>query len=183
MAESAVVGGDNLRYKIAYQSVSSALRSLIIHLSNRTSCILINPQIYTFSGYCYVPPQPTVGKGVTEVCAFGHKKGTDCGSVGVLTYDITEDLKKEAVKRLAIMFSVPFDYASFENWFALGLFDTTQSCDRPLYELMYYHIEQNFKRACSSGSEVSFKDEKFKLRGTMSPVAKAEMKVELWDVY
>ncbi|XP_061095083.1 DELTA-sagatoxin-Srs1a-like [Conger conger] len=110
----------SLVYHIAQKTVSSGLRSVIVHLTNSSSSVLINPQVYTSSGYSYDPPQPTVGKGATEVCAFGQTKGTARGSVGVLTYDIAKDRKIEAVKRLAIMFSVPFDYNLYENWFALA---------------------------------------------------------------
>ncbi|KAJ8348796.1 hypothetical protein SKAU_G00273850 [Synaphobranchus kaupii] len=92
IAEAAI----SLVNDIAQQSISSILRSVSIHLFNSTSNILINPQVYTYSGYCYDPPQPTVKKGVTEVCAFGHTKGTICGAVGVLTYDIAEDWKRSS---------------------------------------------------------------------------------------
>uniref|UniRef100_A0A0E9XZ40 Uncharacterized protein n=1 Tax=Anguilla anguilla TaxID=7936 RepID=A0A0E9XZ40_ANGAN len=120
-----------------------------------------------------------VEKGKTEVCSFGQTKGTACGSVGVLTYDIFEDQKNKAEYRLAIMFSVPFDYTYYENWFSLGLFKTTQACDYSLYNRMYYEEEKSFKREKASGSQISFQCEKFTLAGTMSPIINAEMKVDL----
>ncbi|KAG5849751.1 hypothetical protein ANANG_G00075040 [Anguilla anguilla] len=179
---SAAISGVSLLNDIVQESINASSRSVSIHLTNNCeSKLLINPQVYTNSGYCCDPPQPTVGQGVTETCGFENTKGAACGAVGVLTYDITEDRKTKAVKRLAIMFSVPFDYASFENWFAVGLFDTAQACDSYLYNLMYNN-EGSFKREKASGSEISFqKDEEFILLGTMSPAAKAEIKVELWD--
>ncbi|KAJ8280027.1 hypothetical protein COCON_G00070930 [Conger conger] len=78
------------------------------------------------------------------------------------------------------MFSVPFDHNLYENWFALGLFDTSQVCDESLFDLMYYK-EGSFMRAKASGSEMSFQAGQYILRGTMCPVANAEVKVELWD--
>ncbi|KAJ8280029.1 hypothetical protein COCON_G00070950 [Conger conger] len=165
---------------VAQKSFGSLLRSVSIHLTNNCkSHVLMNPQVYTSSGHSYDPPQPTVEKGVTQVCAFGHEKGCPLGAVGVLTYDIV-DSQKKAIKRLAIMFSVPFNYVSDVNWFALGLFDVAQACGESLYELMYYR-EGPFKREKASGSEMSFQEGKHTLIGTMCPMGNAEIKVELWD--
>lgn len=175
---SATFSGVGLVNAIVHDSVSGCLRSVIMNLTNSSSCMLINPQVYTYSGYCYVPPNPMVEKGKTEVCSFGQTKGTACGSVGVLTYDIFEDQKNKAEYRLAIMFSVPFDYTYYENWFALGLFKTAQACDYSLYEQMYYNTG-SFKREKATGSQIRFQNEKFILTGTMSPIRNAEMKVDL----
>ncbi|KAJ8377132.1 hypothetical protein SKAU_G00077160 [Synaphobranchus kaupii] len=163
---------------ITKQSLNAASRSVSIYLSNCSSNILINPQVYTYSGNCFEPPQPTVEKGVTEI-SFGSTTASSSGAVGVMTYDITED-RKNAVKRLAIMFSVPYNYNHYENWFALGLFDPYQACDESLYDMMYNKVG-TFERGKAVGTEIRFQSGKFTLRGNMSPVAKAEMKVELWE--
>ncbi|KAJ8277163.1 hypothetical protein GJAV_G00072120 [Gymnothorax javanicus] len=135
---AAALQGGSILNDIIQKCVLAGQRTVSIHLTNNCkSNFLTNPRVYTYSGYPYNPPQPTVPNGVTEVLSFGHTKGTACGAVGVLTYDITADRKTKAVKRLAVMFSVPFDYASFENWFALGLSDINQACDQSLYDLMY----------------------------------------------
>ncbi|XP_064190464.1 DELTA-thalatoxin-Avl1a-like isoform X1 [Anguilla rostrata] len=178
---SAAVSGADLVNSVIQDPVNMCLRSVIINLTNSSSYILINPQVYTYSGYCYTSPKPTVEKKMTEKCSFGQTKGTASGAVGVLTYDITEDRKKKAVERLAIMFSVPFDYNLYENWFALGLFEATQACDHALYNCMYHEKEKSFRRGKATGSEISYQSKKFTLSGNMSPVAKAEIIVELWD--
>ncbi|KAG9331982.1 hypothetical protein JZ751_016258 [Albula glossodonta] len=176
---AASISGASLLNDVVQEFIIAANRRVSIHLMNLTNAnILINPQIYTYSGYCHDPPQPTVGKGVTEVCAFGHTKGTARGSVGVMTYDIAT-AQEEASKRLAIMFSVPFNYNQYENVFALGVFDTTQPCDESLYKLMYYGNAETFTRANASGSELSYKGKTYTMRGTMSPIAKSIIKVEL----
>ncbi|KAJ8277166.1 hypothetical protein GJAV_G00072150 [Gymnothorax javanicus] len=163
-------------------SLAEASRSVSIQLTNSSSSILTNPQVYNFSGYCDSLLQPTVGAGVTETCAFVNTKRVFRGAVGVMTYDITADQGKKADKRLAIMFSVPFDYSIYENWFAFGLFDTDQACDDSLYKLMYYE-NGSFKRGKASSSEISFTAERYTLKGKMSPSAKAQMKIELIDIY
>ncbi|KAG9331981.1 hypothetical protein JZ751_016257 [Albula glossodonta] len=178
---SPVISVSSLLNDLVRDFISAADRSVSVHLKNCTeSHVLINPQVYTYSGYCRNPPQPTVGKGVTEVCSFGHTEGTARGAVGVMTYDIIED-RKNAVQRLAILFSVPFDYASFTNRFAVGFFEVYRACDESMYEEMYHGAETTFTRAEGSGSEISYKDQNFTIRATMSPVKKSIMKVELWD--
>ncbi|KAJ8377134.1 hypothetical protein SKAU_G00077140 [Synaphobranchus kaupii] len=135
---------------------------------------------FTDSGYCYNTPKPTVPQGVTEVCAFGDTKGSLFGIEGVLTYDIVDDQNEGAVKRLALMFSVPYNYLFNDNWFALGFFDLDEECDEPLFNRMY-RKRGTFRREKASGSEIYFQCGKFTLRGTMSPVAKADIKVEFLD--
>ncbi|KAJ8377138.1 hypothetical protein SKAU_G00077180 [Synaphobranchus kaupii] len=166
--------------EISKRTVGAALRSVIVHLSNYSSNILINPQVYTYSGYCCDPPKPTVRQGVTDVCAFRHTIGAVCGAVGVLTYDIAEHQRMKPVKSLAVMFSVPYNYIHYDNWFSLGLFDIDRACDKSLYEHMYYQ-KGKFTRGKASGSEIRYQCGKYTLRGTMSPVAKAFMKVEFLD--
>ena len=143
-------------------------------------CTFYFLRVHTSSGYSLLSPTPTVAQNATQICSFRKAEGSACGAVGVLTYDIAEDRKKGGVKRLAIMFSVPHDYDFYSNWFALGLFDTSQACDHSLYELMYYK-NGPFKRAKASGSEISHHGRKYTLKGTMSPAKNAEIKVELWD--
>ncbi|KAJ8377133.1 hypothetical protein SKAU_G00077170 [Synaphobranchus kaupii] len=175
---AASVSGVSLLNMITKQSLNAANRSVSIYLSNCSSNILINPQVYTYSGNCFEPPQPTLPKGVAEI-SFGSTSASSSGAVGVMTYDITED-RKNAGKRLAIMFSVPYNYNHYENWFALGLFDPYQACDESLYDMMYYK-DGTFERGKAVGTEIRFQSGEYMLRGTMSTVAKAEMKVEFWD--
>ncbi|KAJ8377131.1 hypothetical protein SKAU_G00077110 [Synaphobranchus kaupii] len=174
---TASIHGGTLLNAITKQSLNAASRSVSIYLSNRSSNILINPQVYTYSGNCFEPPQPTLPKGVAEI-SFGSTSASSSGAVGVMTYDITEDQRTSLV-RLAIMFSVPYNYNNYENWFALGLFDPYQACDESLYDMMY-NKDGTFERGKAVGTEIRFQSGKFTLKGTMSPVAKAEMKVEFW---
>uniref|UniRef100_A0A0E9SCQ8 Uncharacterized protein n=1 Tax=Anguilla anguilla TaxID=7936 RepID=A0A0E9SCQ8_ANGAN len=56
------------------------------------------------------------------------------------------------------MFSVPFDYSLYENYFALGLFETARACDSSLYDLMY-NGEGTLQTAKATGTEISFRSE------------------------
>uniref|UniRef100_A0A0E9X0L9 Uncharacterized protein n=1 Tax=Anguilla anguilla TaxID=7936 RepID=A0A0E9X0L9_ANGAN len=134
-----------------HNSLTSASRSVSIELSNFSTNILINPQVFTDSGHCYGAPQPTVEKGAVATCSFAKIYGVPCGAVGVLTYDITEDRKTKAVERLAIMFCVPFNYIFYTNLFSLGLFDIREKNDKDLFESMYHKTKPEFKRGMGSG--------------------------------
>ncbi|KAJ8277161.1 hypothetical protein GJAV_G00072100 [Gymnothorax javanicus] len=161
-------------------SVKSARRMITIKFTNNSSSMLRNPQVYTKHGLCHVTPQPTLNSGVTEEWAFGKKQGRLTGVRGVITYDITEDRKKKAHNRLAIMFFVPHHKIVQKNMFALGLFDINQACDKCLYDLMR-KMEGTFTRGTATGSGLTYQCEKYTVSGTMSSATKAEMKVELWD--
>ncbi|KAL6483266.1 hypothetical protein MHYP_G00081380 [Metynnis hypsauchen] len=156
-------------------------RNVAIQISNYSKqYILKNPRVFTTAGYSHSPPQPTVKKGTRESCSFTKNPEKTYGCVGVLTYDVCVDNKSDAVKRLAIMFSVPYNYNQYENWFALGFIDASRSCDESLFNTMYYDSGPFVRDNCSS-SEQKYSEKDFTLKGTMSPRAKAILKMEFWD--
>ena len=66
------------------------------------------------------------------------------GTVGVLTYDLTGGIPD---KKMAVMFSLPFNFNFFDNWYAVGVFDSNTDCDYNLYYEMYYNESSSFERA------------------------------------
>ncbi|KAG7272291.1 hypothetical protein CRUP_014176 [Coryphaenoides rupestris] len=80
------------------------------------------------------------------------------------------------------MFSVPWDYNLYKNWFAVGIYDKGRACDASLYKEMYYDKKQErFAREEANGSGISFAGDYLDVRATMSPMGHAIMKVEVWD--
>lgn len=114
-----------------------------------------------------------------EACSFTKTKGAACGAVGVLTYEIRKHKDQDWAGDLLIMFSVPYDYNLYENWFALGVSREHVSCDEQLFHRMYYDSGP-FTRATSTGSEIRFSEKHVYVKGTMSPAGRSIMKVELW---
>lgn len=55
------------------------------------------------------------------------------GAVGVLTYYVSD-----IEKTLAVMWSVPFDYNLYENWWNVKLYDGYTKADKGMYEDLYY---------------------------------------------
>lgn len=80
------------------------------------------------------------------------------------------------------MFSVPYDYNMYKNWFAVGMYDQGKECNESLYKEMYYNKEQKgFIREEAHGNGITFEGKQLDIKATMSPMGRAIMKVELWD--
>lgn len=79
------------------------------------------------------------------------------------------------------MFSVPHDYGSYKNWFALAIYKKDKECNEKMYKEMYYNKEEGFVRMEANGSGLTFEGNNLDIKGTMSPMGRAIMKVEVWD--
>ncbi|XP_054616223.1 actinoporin-like protein [Dunckerocampus dactyliophorus] len=160
-------------------------RSVTIEITNLTNnYCLINPRVHLDSGEAYNPPQPTVRTTKTEVCTFTKTSGKATGAVGVITYDLFERSQKDYIETLAIMFSVPWDYNFYKNWFAVGIFKKGLKCDKDLFKLMYNEkkqAEHGFVREESTGTGINYVGKYLDVKATMGPLGKAIMKVEVWD--
>ncbi|XP_041672133.1 DELTA-actitoxin-Aeq1c-like [Cheilinus undulatus] len=158
-------------------------RNITIEITNTTTNFcLIDPKIYYESGHCSVPPQPVVSPGDVELCNFTKSSGTGSGTVGVLTYNIWKRGNQKMTEKLAIMFSVPYSKAGYDNWFGLGIFSEDTETNEKLYKKMYYDKEQvDFVRAKSNGSAIIFKGRDLDLMATASSMGKCIMKFELWE--
>ncbi|XP_030611519.1 DELTA-stichotoxin-Hcr4a-like [Archocentrus centrarchus] len=158
-------------------------RNVTIEITNLTSnYCLVDPKVFLESGNCHSPPQPTVRPQNTEVCNFSKGKGKAKGAVGVLTYDLFKRENNRADETLAIMFSVPFDYNMYKNSFALGIYKKGKECNESLYKEMYYNKEKvGFVREEPKGSGLTFEGSCLDIKGTMCPLGRAIMKVEIWD--
>ncbi|XP_061761345.1 actinoporin-like protein [Nerophis ophidion] len=160
-------------------------RSVTIEITNLTNnYCLINPKVYLDNGEVYNPPQPTVRPLKVEVCTFTKSSGKATGAVGVLTYDLYERSQKDYIETMAIMFSVPWDYNFYKNWFAVGISKKGLECDKNLFKLMYNEKKQRengFVREEATGTGINFVGSYLDLKATMCPLGKAIMKVEVWD--
>lgn len=117
----------------------------------------------------------------TEVCNFSKSGGSTSGAVGVLTYDVIRKGSQKAGKKIAIMFSVPYDYNLYKNWAAVGIYDQSRECQEDLYKEMYYEKSEKFTREEANGSCIMYGGNELEILCTMSPLGRAIMKVEVWD--
>lgn len=128
-------------------------RECAIQITNMCSRhTLCNPRISLFSGGCASPLPPTVGSSTTGSVLFTKTPHTAKGAVGVFTYDLRNNSTKNSYEKLAVMFSVPYDFNLYSNWYAVGIFGGEKKCDYNLYCEMYYHSEAGFVRGKASGS-------------------------------
>ncbi|XP_029934367.1 DELTA-stichotoxin-Hcr4a-like [Myripristis murdjan] len=161
----------------------SSRRNVTIEITNLTrNYCLANPKVFLDSGNTHIPPQPTVRSMKTEVCNFSKSSAKASGAVGVLTYDLYERSRKGSIETVAIMFSVPYDYNLYKNWFAVGIYNKGKECDEALYKEMYYGKDQKgFVREKANGSGITYEGSYLDIKAGMSPLGRAIMKVEVWD--
>ncbi|XP_076008109.1 uncharacterized protein LOC143002060 [Genypterus blacodes] len=158
-------------------------RNCTIEINNISSAYCLNnPKVYMESGFCHSPPQPTVRTNQGEVCSFTKDDNTASGAVGVVTYELFEMRQRSCNELFAVMFSVPFDYNFYKNWMAVGIFPSSQPCDKELYDLMYNKKDfTNFHRQEANGSGLLFAGRKVEVRATMSDHGRAIVKLEVYD--
>nr|XP_055049405.1 DELTA-sagatoxin-Srs1a-like [Misgurnus anguillicaudatus] len=157
-------------------------RSCTIEINNMSEdYCLNNPKVYTYSGCCWHPPQPTISTNKTGICAITKIAFTACGAVGVLTYDLFHLKNEECTERIAILFSVPFNYNFYDNIFGIGVIMPTCECNEALYKKMYYEIDNSFIRGKAKVSGIPYSAQRVKLEATMSNVGKAIIKLEIHD--
>ncbi|KAL7371969.1 hypothetical protein ABVT39_007895 [Epinephelus coioides] len=172
MSESAEALAANLKSR----------RNVTIEITNLSSnYCLIDPKVFLDNGHVHSPPQPTVRSMKTEVCNFSKGSGKTSGAVGVLTYDLYHQ-QHGVTEKMAIMFSVPYDYNIYQNWAGLGIYEKGQECNEALYKEMYYEKEQKrFLRDEAKGNGFTYVGRNLDIKGIMSPMGRAIMKVEVWD--
>lgn len=139
------------------------------------------PRVHLKSGNCHSPPQPIVRPMKTEVCNFSKSSGSTSGAVGLLTYDVIRKGSQKAKEKIAIMFSVPYDYNLYKNWAAVGIYDQGRESNEDLYKEMYYNDQVSFSREEAKGCCIMYSGNELEILCTMSPLGRAIMKVEVWD--
>ncbi|XP_034063695.1 DELTA-sagatoxin-Srs1a-like [Gymnodraco acuticeps] len=138
-----------------------------------------NPRIYTDSGYCDTPLPPTVAPGASGKALFIKTPDTATGCVGVVTYDLLNKDENQAAGKIAVMFSVPYDFGLYNNWYALGVFDMSTKCDYGLYQKMYYDKQTTFSRQTADGSSLTYEGGNITIKGTMSDAYQSVIKVQV----
>ena len=107
---------------------------------------------------------------------FVKTPNTARGAVGVITYEL--DCGSQNLKTLAVMFSVPYDFNIYLNWFAVGIFSSTQKCDYDLYYHMYYKSDACFQRA-QGGQDITLEHGGIVIQASMTNTYKLYLTVRL----
>nr|XP_055048999.1 DELTA-sagatoxin-Srs1a-like [Misgurnus anguillicaudatus] len=166
------------------ESLSASLdtnRNCTIKIDNKSNKYsLIDPKVYMYHGFNHTAPQPTIGPRSISICAFTKTPNTSCGSIGVLTYDLCDIKTRNTTDRVALLFSVPYNFNFYDNIYAIGVISTSRDCNEALYKRMYYETGA-FTRAKAKKGGLTYTSSNVELRATMSNMAKAIIKLEIYD--
>ncbi|XP_038138031.1 DELTA-sagatoxin-Srs1a-like [Cyprinodon tularosa] len=113
---------------------------------------------------------------------FEKTPNTACGSVGVFTYDILPGSNSQNKGRVAVMFSNPYDFNFYSNYYAIGVFSKDKKCDNDLYNEMYSGKEIDFVRGKASGPSLTYKAGDLIIRASMSDSYQPILKLDICDI-
>ncbi|OCT61917.1 DELTA-thalatoxin-Avl1a [Xenopus laevis] len=155
-------------------------RCVGIEIANKTRSItLSSPSTYCESGYSHSPPPPSISPGTVDRCIFVKTPSTTCGSVGVVTYCLSNS------QTVAILFSNPYDYTLYSIYFGVLITDHSPKADYELYNEMYCNKVQSsqFKRArvSKNSRDLEVSHGQVKVLATMSNDTKSILRVEIVD--
>lgn len=77
------------------------------------------------------------------------------------------------------MFSVPYDFNFYSNWYAVGVFGLEKQCGKPLFEEMYNYAERGFVRGKAKGPSLTHRGGRVTMRATMSDSYQPVIKVQV----
>ncbi|XP_028990723.1 uncharacterized protein LOC114846102 [Betta splendens] len=162
--------------------MSIPARQCTIEIQNKCSVyILCNPHVYTVSGFCEKPLAPTLSPSESGSSLFIKTPHSARGSVGVFTYDLQNTTTKTFGGRIAVMFSVPYDYNLYSNWYGVGVFGLDRQCGQLLFDQMYNDTETSFVRGKAKMPSLTYKGSNVIIRATMSDSYQPVMKVQVCD--
>ncbi|XP_027140882.1 bryoporin-like [Larimichthys crocea] len=155
-------------------------RECSIEITNTCSdYALCVPSVYVNSGSCAQSLPLTIHPSSSGKALFTKTPNTARGAVGVFTYDL-HDKSNESTEKIAVMFSVPYDFNLYSNWYAVGIFDKSTECNYDLYHKMYNNTDITFVRK-NAGQGLSYKKHRVTILASMSDTHQPELKVEVKD--
>ncbi|XP_028268220.1 DELTA-stichotoxin-Hmg2b-like [Parambassis ranga] len=148
-------------------------RQCTIEIKNQTSYTLSDPREHIISGHCDTPLPSTIRPSEGGSALFAKTPHTACGSVAVFTYSLQNK------KKMAVMFSVPYDYNFYHNWYAVGIFGENTRCDEHLFDRMYYREQEGFIRGSANGPSLTYMEENAVIKATMTDTYQPILSVEI----
>ncbi|XP_059204104.1 DELTA-sagatoxin-Srs1a-like [Centropristis striata] len=154
-------------------------RQCSIEITNKCSqYTLCNPSYFTESGSCAKPLPDRIDSESSGSGLFIKTPNTARGAVGVFTYDLINKSTNKSTGKIAVMFSVPYDFNFHANWYAVGIFGMFKECNYDLYYQMYNDTDSTFVRS-KAGHGIKHSHKGFTFTATMSDTYQPEMKVEV----
>ncbi|CAL8243559.1 unnamed protein product [Lota lota] len=166
----------------ALAAVIPTHRQCTVEIKNdcRSYC-LINPSVCLTSGGCSKPLPLKLNPATRNKALFAKTPHTARGTVGVFTYDLCKT-GSIATEKIAVMFSVPYDFNLYSNWYAVGVFSCTKSCDYDLYCEMYYNNESGFVRGKAADGSLQYKQRDVVIKASMSDTYTPYLKLKVKQI-
>ena len=136
-------------------------------------------RFHTKSGSCTIPFPPTIAPCTSGSAMFSKTPHAARGAVGVFTYDLLNKCTEKSSKKIAVMFSVPYDFNLYSNWYSVGLFDKCKECNYDLYCQMYHGSDRTFVRGKANGPGLTYKGNEVTIMATMSDTYQPVIKVQV----
>ncbi|XP_027140884.1 bryoporin-like [Larimichthys crocea] len=157
-------------------------RQCSVEVTNKCSNYdLRNPGIYVNSGSCAQSLPLSLNPSSSGNALFTKTPDTARGAVGVFTYDLLDKSTKKSTEKIAVMFSVPYDFNLYSNWYAVGIFDKSTECNHDLYHKMYNNSDNSFVRGKAGGPCLEQKNNRVTVVASMADSYQPVMKVEVKD--
>lgn len=172
---------DSNIFEIAQAHGGSTMRTAAHQVSNHFSTdgfLLVFKDYYLRAGITSLLAKPTINPGYKEALSFKKEDTTARGTVGVYVYTVLSQCGEKA--DVAIMWSVPYDYIFYENWFAIKI-DKTLKPNYELYEELYYDNQAHygFVRQKASNGTAEFTFLGITVRASMTDGGQSAIKVEI----
>ncbi|KAK0139183.1 DELTA-sagatoxin-Srs1a [Merluccius polli] len=136
---------------------------------------------HKISGGVATPLPTDIEVATTGKAGFTKTPWTATGAVGVFTYDLVNS-GSETPWKIAVMFSVPYDFNLYDNWFAVGVFDSCTECDYDMYERMYYKTPCCFLREKARNGRRTFKHGDIVIEASMSDTITPHLKLTVEQI-
>ncbi|XP_039887730.1 bryoporin-like [Simochromis diagramma] len=140
---------------------------------------LRNPRVHLESGQYDTAMPSTLRTSEYGSAVFSKTAGAARGCVGVVTYDLYNESTKRADKKIAGMFSVPFDYNLYYIWHGIGVFPINTQCNSCLFNIMKNNEQRGFVRGRAEGPTLTYRDNDVTLTSAISNCSRATMTVEV----
>ena len=125
----------------------------------------------------------TINPSETGDALFKKTPHTARGAVGTFTFDLLNRSTKKVIEKIAITYSVPYDYNLYYNWYAVGIFSKSQRCSDNLYKR--FDIRDNdddsFVWGKASGSGLHYENDQVTVMASMTDTYEPDMQVEVRD--
>ncbi|KAM3598144.1 uncharacterized protein V6R79_014162 [Siganus canaliculatus] len=156
-------------------------RQCSINFKNDSTSTLCIPSVFIESGICEESLPSSLGPSESGSALFKKTPHAAAGVVGVLTYNLKNASGELMEEKMAVMFSNPYDFNLYSNWFAVGFFDKNRVCDSSLYEEMYNGPQTTFVRGKAGDQSLTYKGQGATIKASMTDTYTPDITVEVSD--